>query len=566
MNQTRTFLLFALLAVAYLLWMAWEKDYAPVPAQNAPVAAASSNAPADNAVPGAGNAATPAIASGTPPTVTAAAGQLITISNDVLRLTVDTRGGSVVRADLLGYPAEPVTRKHPNPPPVRLLDDAQSDYFVAQSGLVSAGSPAPDHRALFQSAQAHYELSSGMPELKVDLTWQQGGIKVTKTYTLKRGQYVVGLDQRIDNASATPWQGNAYEQLQRAPRPAHTSWLQNMTDPSSASFFGAGWYSPDDHFQSLRFEKFQKDPLQQSFAGGWAAMLQHYFFAAWIPPAQQKASYSTDVVNASGEHPTYLIRTVSPGMTVAPGQSASTGARLYIGPKLVSTLDTVAPGLALATNYGVFTVIAQPMHALLSWLEKVSGNWGVAIILLVLIIKGLTWKLTAAQYRSSAKMRKLQPRVSALKERYGDDKQKMQMAMMELYKKEKVNPMTGCFPVLITIPIFYGLYEVLRESVELRQAPFVGWIHDLSAPDPYFVLPALYTLVMLGQQYLMPATGMDPTQAKMMKFMPLIFAVLFAFFPAGLCLYYVVNGMVSLGQQWYITHKVENGDAKAKAA
>ncbi|HET6804128.1 MAG TPA: membrane protein insertase YidC [Frateuria sp.] len=563
MNQTRTFLLFALLAVAYLLWTAWEKDYAPAPAPTAAVAASSGTAPSDNTVPGAVGAATPAIASTA--SASAAAGQLITISNDVLRLTVDTRGGSVVRADLLAYPAEPVTRKHPNPPPVRLLDDAQAQYFVAQSGLVSAGGPAPDHRALFQSARTHYELADGVPEVRADLTWRQGDIKVTKTYTLKRGQYVVALDQRIDNTGSTPWQGNAYEQLQRAPRPEHHGWLQNMTDPSAASFYGAAWYSPEDHFQSLKFDKFQKDPLQQSFGGGWAAMLQHYFFAAWIPPAQQKATYSTDVVNAAGDHPTYLIRAVSPTLTVAPGQSQSTGARLYIGPKLVGTLDSVAPGLALATNYGVFTVIAQPMHALLSWLEKVSGNWGVAIILLVLIIKGLTWKLTAAQYRSSAKMRKLQPRVAALKERYGDDKQKMQMAMMELYKKEKVNPMTGCLPVLITIPIFYGLYEVLRESVELRQAPFVGWIHDLSAPDPFFVLPAVYTLVMLGQQYLMPATGMDPTQAKMMKFMPLIFAVLFAFFPAGLCLYYVVNGMVSLGQQWYITHKVENGEAKAKA-
>ena len=563
MNQTRTFLLFALMAVAYLLWMAWEKDYAPAPAvTGSPVAASSATPPADNAVPGAVSTATPAIASGAPATT---ARQLITLSNDVLRLTIDTRGGSVVRAELLAYPAEPVTKKHPNPPPVRLLDDAAGDYFVAQSGLVSAGSPAPDHRALFQSAQTHYELASGQPQLKADLTWQQDGIKVTKSYTLKRGSYEVALSQRIDNAGAAPWQGNAYEQLQRAPRPAHTGWLQNMTDPSAASFFGAAWYSPEDHFQSLAFDKFQKDPLHQTFAGGWAAMLQHYFFAAWIPPAQQTSSYSTDVVNAGGEHPTYLIRTVSSPLAVAPGQSASSDARLYIGPKLTGTLDTVAPGLSLATNYGVFTVIAQPMHALLSWLEKISGNWGVAIILLVLIIKGLTWKLTAAQYRSSAKMRKLQPRVAALKERFGDDKQKMQMAMMELYKKEKVNPMTGCLPVLITIPIFYGLYEVLRESVELRQAPFVGWIHDLSMPDPFFVLPALYTLVMLGQQYLMPATGMDPTQAKMMKFMPLVFAVLFAFFPAGLCLYYVVNGITGLAQQWYITHQVEQGDAKAKA-
>jgi len=555
-----------LLAVAYLLWTAWEKDYAPAPATPAATVAAGSSAPATADAPRPGAAsATPAIAGGAP--ASTAPGQLVTLSNDVLRLTVDTRGGSVVRADLLAYPADPVTRQHPNPPPVRLLDDAAGQYFVAQSGLVSANAPAPDHRALFQSAQTSYVLANGQPQLKVDLTWQQGGIKVTKTYTLARGKYVVGVSQRIDNDTAAPWQGNAYQQLQRAPRAAHTGWFQNMTDPDAASFYGAAWYSPQDHFQSLKFDKFQKDPLRQTITGGWAAMLQHYFFAAWIPPAQQADSYSTDIVNASGEHPTYLIRTVSPAITVAPGQSASSEARLYIGPKLTGTLDTVAPGLALATNYGMFTVIAQPMHALLSWLEKISGNWGVAIILLVLLIKGLTWKLTAAQYRSSAKMRKLQPRVAALKERYGDDKQKMQMAMMELYKKEKANPMSGCLPVLITIPIFYGLYEVLRESVELRQAPFFGWIHDLSVPDPYFVLPAVYTLVMLGQQYLMPPTaGMDPAQAKMMKFMPLLFAVMFAFFPAGLCLYYVVNGLTGLAQQWYITRQVEQGDAaKARA-
>jgi len=576
MNQTRPFLLFALMAVAYLLWMAWEKDYAPVPPSTAtPPASASVAASGSVAVPGAAisdttgvpgavAAATPAIASSAPPA--AAAGQLITVSNGLLRLAIDTRGGSVVRADLLAYPAEPITRKHPNPPPVRLLDDATADYFVAQSGLVSATGPAPDHRALFKSAQTHYELAQGEQQLKADLTWQQGGITVTKTYTLKRGSYEVQLSQRVDNAGVAAWSGNAYQQLQRAPRTKTVGWLQSMTDPAAASFFGAGWYSPEDHFQSLKFDDFQEEPLHQSIKGGWAAMLQHYFFAAWIPPAQRADTYSTDVVNAGSAHPTYLIRTVSPTLTVAPGQSASSDARLYIGPKLAGTLDSVAPGLALATNYGVFTVIAQPMHAMLSWLEKLSHNWGVAIVLLVLIIKALTWKLTATQYRSSAKMRKLQPRVAALKERFGDDKQKMQMAMMELYKKEKVNPMTGCLPVVITIPIFYGLYEVLRESVELRQAPFVGWIHDLSAPDPFYVLPAVYTLVMLGQQHLMPATGMDPTQAKMMKFMPLIFAVLFAFFPAGLCLYYVVNNIVSLGQQWYITHKIEHADAVKASA
>jgi YidC/Oxa1 family membrane protein insertase len=575
MNQTRTFLLFALMAVAYLLWMAWEKDYAPPPA--ASVAAASSVAPApvpaDGSVPGAVPAATgaPGADAGTlaaSKVPVPAAGQLITLSNDVLRLTVDTRGGSVVRADLLQYLAEPRTHKTPDPAPVRLLDDERTRYFVAQSGLVSQNGEAPDHRALFQSAQTRYVIVDGQDAVVADLTWQNAaGLQVTKTYTLKRGSYVIGLAQRVVNQGSAPWQGNAYEQLQRVDRPEHKGWWQSFTDPESRSFFGAAWYSPQDKFKTLAFGDFAKDPLNRPVAGGWTAMLQHYFFAAWIPPANETDTYATGVVNAGTAQASYLIRTVGPALTVAPGQSATASARLYVGPKLQGTLDTVAPGLALTSNYGWTTVVAQPLHGLLSWLYALCHNWGVAIILLVLIIKGLTFKLTAAQYRSSAKMRKLQPRVSALKERFGDDKQKMQQAMMELYKKEKVNPMTGCLPVLITIPIFYGLYHVLMESVELRQAPFFGWIHDLSMPDPFFVLPALYTLVMLGQQWLMPVSaGMDPAQAKMMKFMPLLFALMFAFFPAGLCLYYVVNGITGLAQQWYITRQIDQQDLKVRTA
>jgi YidC/Oxa1 family membrane protein insertase len=569
MNQTRTFLLFALMAVGYLLWMAWEKDYAPLPLAPVTSSSVASPAPADTSVPGSPPAPAAApIPAPTAATAPEAASQLITLSNDVLRLTVDTRGGTVVRADLLQYPAVPRTRKTPDPAPVRLLDDERSKYFVAQSGLVSNSGHAPDHRALFRSAQTSYALVDGQNTLMVDLTWQDAaGLKVTKSYALKRGSYVVQLAQRIDNAGAAAWQGNAYEQLQRVDRPASKGWWETFTNPELRSFFGAAWYSPEDKFESLPFNEFGKKPLNRNITGGWAAMMQHYFFAAWIPPAGEGDSYATSVVNPGTGEPSYLIRTVGPTLKVAPGQSATSSARLYVGPKLQGTLDTVAPGLTLTSNYGWTTVVAQPLHGLLSWLYAISHNWGVAIILLVLIIKGATWKLTAAQYRSSAKMRKLQPRVNALKERYGDDKQKMQQAMMELYKKEKVNPMTGCLPVLITIPIFYGLYHVLMESVELRQAPFFGWIHDLSMPDPFFVLPAMYTLVMLGQQYLMPVSaGMDPAQAKMMKFMPLLFAVMFAFFPAGLCLYYVVNGITGLAQQWYITRKVDQGDAKPSAA
>ena len=262
----------------------------------------------------------------------------------------------------------------------------------------------------------------------------------------------------------------------------------------------------------------------------------------------------------------YLIRTVGPSLSVAPGQSATSQSRLYIGPKLQGELDAIAPGLELTTNYGWFTVVAQPLHWMLSKLESLCGNWGVAIILLVLVIKALMWKLSATQFQSAAKMRKLQPRVTALKERYGDDKLKMQQAMMELYKKEKVNPMAGCAPILVTMPVFLGLYRVLMESVELRHAPFL-WVHDLSGADPWYILPVLYMLVMLATQWLNPAAaGMDPAQAKMMKVMPLLFGVMFFFFPAGLVLYWVISTGTSLLQQWLITRRVDRGDLKPKAA
>ena len=562
MNQTRTFLIFALLALAYLLWTDWEKDYGPQPA---PVAAATTAPSADGSVPASSGTTAAAIPAGGS---SEQAGQLITVSTDVLRLTIDTRGGSVVRSELLNYPAEPRTRNNPTPAPARLLDDTPEHFFAAQSGLVSTHGNAPDHRALFQAAQTSYALADGQNQLKVDLTWSGAdGVKVTKTYTVNRGSYVVDMDQRIDNGSGAAWQGNAYQQLQRVAPATTKSWFQSFSDPSSHSFFGAGWYSPQDKFDSLGFADFQKKPLDRAITGGWIEMLQHYFFVAWIPKPDEAATFSTSVINPNTAAPLYLIRAVGPSLSVAPGQSATSTARMYVGPKLQGTLDAVAPGLELSTNYGWLTVIAQPLHWLLSKLHAIVGNWGLAIIALVLLIKAALWKLTATQFRSGAKMRKLQPRVNALRERYGDDKVKMQQAMMELYKKEKVNPMTGCLPVLVTMPIFFGLYRVIMESVELRQAPFFGWIHDLSAPDPWFVLPVLYVLVMLATQWLTPtAAGMDPAQAKMMKVMPVIFGVMFFFFPSGLVLYWVTNGLVSLGQQWLITRQVDQADLKAKTS
>ena len=581
MNQTRTFLLFALIAVAYFLTMAWEKDYAPPPP--AVVASASSTAAAssDGSVPGAipadagsaASASTSAVApAGAIAAAAAAPSPLISVDTDVLHLLVDSRGGSLVRADLLAYPDEAPTHKNPHPPATVLLDNDEAHYFVAQNGLVSSSDSAaqdqPNHLALFHSAQTTYKLAKGQDKLDVALTWQDAaGLKVTKTYHFTRGSYVIGLSQSIDNGSSQPWQGNAYQQLQRVAPPKPGSWFSNYTNPESRSFQGAAWYN-GEKFEKLEFKNFseKKDALDSQFKGGWAAMLRLYFVTAWIPPADQTDHYVTQTINPDSAHPHYLIRAVGPSLSVAPGQQLTTRARLYLGPNVQGTLDAIAPGLDLTIDYGMFKAIAVPMHWILSQFHAISKNWGVAIILLVLLIKGVTWKLTAMQYRSSARMRKLAPRIQALKERYGDDKAKMQQATMELYKKEKVNPMGGCLPVLITMPVFYGLFFGLEYSLELRHAAFL-WIPDLSHPDPLYILPVIYAAVMLGTQWLNPAAaGMDPTQAKMMKVMPLLFTVMFAFFPAGLCLYYAVNGLVGLGQQWWVTHHIDREDAAKPAS
>ncbi|MDA3913533.1 membrane protein insertase YidC [Oleiagrimonas sp.] len=588
MPQTRSFLLLALLFVGYLLWNQWQQDYHTPAVTATPAAAATqgkAKAPdlADSSVPQASSA--PAVAEsagtadapGTPSTPAAAPvsaptrpsvikhGALVTVTTDVLRVTIDSRGGSIIRADLLKYP-----KKLKSSHSVRLLNDSRSRFFVAQDGLLSRSGDAPDQRAMFHAAKASYQLEPDQKTLAVDLDWTNGqGIKVVKQYTFTRGSYVVGLEQRIDNGSSKPWTGWPYRQLQRVvpPPTKHSNFLAKYSDQSRYSFFGAAWYGPDKKFNTIKFEDFNKDgkqSLNRKVTGGWVAMEQHYFMAAWLPADKPTQQFSTHVVSSAT--PTrYLIRDIGPGFTVAPGASTSTKARLYAGPKLRNELGRIAPGLDLSVDYGMFTVVAAPMHMLLTWFHGLTGNWGLAIILVVLLINVLLYKLNAAQYRSAAKTRKLKPRMDALKERYGDDKQKLQQATMELYKKEKINPVAGCFPILIQIPVFFALYTVLRESVELRQAPFFGWIHDLSAADPYFVLPVLYMGVMLMTQRLMPmSAGMDATQAKIMKWMPIIYPVFFAFFPAGLVLYYLVNGLCRVGQQWWVMRKFDAEDGKRR--
>jgi YidC/Oxa1 family membrane protein insertase len=564
MTNTRPFLFFALCAIGFFLWQAWEKDYGSSvpPGNSVPAPAATATpAPATPAVPGdiPSAASAPAPATASTPAAAASTGQRIEIRTDVLHAVIDTRGGNLVEADLLAYPVDPSDRSKP----VHLLSDTAEGFFVAQTGLVSNGSPAPDHKALFSTEKTTYALADGAETLEVPLTWTDAsGLTVRKVYIFKRASYLIDTRQEVTNAASSPWTGNEYRQLQRVPPVIKSSGFA-FSDPERFAFAGAAWYSPKDKFQKLAFDKFATSPLKQEIAGGWAAMLQHYFFAAWIPDPAQTDTFTTETVKADSQM-RYLVRDVSPALTVAPNETKAFSARLYVGPKLQSTLDQIAPGLALTVDYGVLTFIASPLHWVLVELYALVKNWGLAIILLVLLIKLALFKLSEAQFRSMAKMKRLQPRLEALKERYGDDKQKYNAAMMELYQKEKINPLGGCLPMVVQIPVFFALYWVLLESVELRQAPFFGWIQNLSAPDPYFVLPVLNALATLASQWLSPNPGMDPTQAKIMKTMPLAMAVMFAFFPAGLVLYWTVNGGLSLLQQWVITQRLQSADNKAR--
>jgi len=562
MNQTRSFLLIAWALLAYLLWQAWDS---PAPAPGAALHSATTTQTVDGAalpdIPGLDDAPTPMLDAALPSADNASAAtasQRVVLSNDVLRLAIDMRGGSVVDARLLDYGQSAAS----DSPRVQLLSSAPEHFFVAQSGLVSSKGAAPSHESEFVSESIGDELAlrDGEQQVSLSLRWSDGnGLSVRKHFTLNRGSYVLSMRDEVENHSNAVWQGHVYRQLQRVPPVIVNSGFNN---PEGYSFAGAAWYSPEEKFEKRKFDTLAKEPLQQTVSGGWIAMLPHHFMAAWIPDAGDSNTFATAII-ANGT-PRYVIREVGPSLSAQPGASASSEARLWIGPKLQSELPHVAPGLERTIDYGIFTLISDPLFAVLSFLHSLFGNWGWAIIGLVVLIKGVFFKLSEKQYLSMAKMRKLQPRIEALKERYGEDKQKFQQAMLELYKKEKANPASGCLPILIQIPVFIALYWVLLESVELRHAPWIGWIQSLTDRDPYFVLPVLNMLSMYFTQKLSPAPGMDPIQKKFMQLMPLIFGVMFAFFPAGLVLYWTTNGSLGLLQQWVIMRR--HGEHNEKAA
>lgn len=538
MDNFRPLLYISLLFVLFVIWQDWQ--HAHQPAQ--PVATTTKAPTTGNAVsvPGMPAAASPSVVATTPAT---SKGERIQIRTDVLHLTISTRGGDVLEAQL---PTYPISVNEPHDPFTLMFD--RNGTFVAQSGLISADAAnAPNHYAIYHAAQPSYEMRNGEKTLRVPLTWTSpGGIKVTKTYIFHRGSFLVDVDYRIENASGKPWKGVVYSQLVHSPLESHSSFLQ------AHSYEGAAYY--DGSYQKVPFDDMAKSPLAKTVKGGWMAMVQHYFLVAWIPEKGSDYDYYSKTFSADG-NPLYLIGYRTSAVDVAPGQSSQLSSRMWIGPELQDKLEQVAPGLDLTTGYGIFTVIAKPLFWLLSKIHGLVGNWGFAIILLTLMIKLAFYKLSATSYRSMARMRNLQPKMQALKERFGDDRQKLSQATMELYKTEKINPLGGCLPIVVQIPVFIALYWVLLESVELRQAPFIFWIHDLSTKDPYFVLPVLMGITMFLQQRLNPAP-MDPLQKRIMTIMPLGFAVFMAFFPAGLVLYWVVNNTLSIGQQWLITKRM----------
>lgn len=552
MDNLRLILFFALTFVVFLTWEAWQADYGPKPVTASSNVVPAPAVPTPKDVPTAAVAATPPAAAVSSAEVPAAApqasGQRIHVVTDTLDIEIDSQGGDIRQADLLGYPVslnEPVQ-------PVRLLRDATPNLFVMQSGLLSNGS-APDHYAPYNVAQTEYQLAAGQNELRVPMTWTSAdGLTVTKTYILHRGSHVIDVEFKVTNNSATEWQGRQYRQMQRTPPESGSESRFIYT------YTGGVLYSNENKYEKIEFDDMKEQAVSRDIKGGWAAMIQHYFLAAILPGENEENHYYS---KAPGDE-RYVLGLVSPAKTIAAGASDTFATRYYIGPKEQAVLADLAPGLDLTVDYGMLTVISKPLFWVLGWFERLFGNWGWAILMVTLIIKLAFYPLSSASYRSMANMRKFAPKLQQLKERYGDDRQKMTQAMMELYKKEKINPLGGCLPMIVQIPVFIALYWVLLESVELRQAPFIFWINDLAVRDPYYVLPLLMGVSMFIQQKLNPPPP-DPVQAKILMALPIIFTLFFAFFPAGLVLYWLANSVLSVAQQWYITHKVENA---AKAA
>ncbi|MCJ8169432.1 membrane protein insertase YidC [Atopomonas sediminilitoris] len=552
MDIQRSVLLVALALVSYFLVLKWNEDYG----QPQLPPAASTAQPLDNAmaqdIPALNNTAAsddvPVIANAVeaPTAVSQNANQLIRVNTGALQMAINPRGGDVVHLNLPKYP-----RSLQNPDvPFTLFDNGQERVYEAQSGLIGANGPdaSADGRPLFTASKAEFELAEGDDQLVVDLKHSANGVNYTKRFTFTRDSYQVDVEYLIDNQSQQAWNGNLFAQIKR----------DNSGDPSSnsptgmATFLGAALWTPDEPYRKLAMSDMDDEKLRVDVNGGWVAWLQHYFVTAWVPSADSQNVVQTRK-DSKGN---YIIGFTGQTISVAAGSHQSVNVTLYAGPKIQEVLGQLSPGLELTVDYGFLWWLAQPIFWLLEHIHALLGNWGWSIIVLTILIKLAFFPLSAASYRSMAKMRTLAPKMQSLRELHGDDRQKMSQAMMEMYKKEKINPLGGCLPILVQMPVFLALYWVLLESVEMRQAPWMFWIHDLAVMDPYFILPIIMGVSMFLQQMLNP-TPPDPMQAKVMKMLPIIFTFFFLWFPAGLVLYWVVNNVLSIAQQWYITRQIE---------
>lgn len=471
----------------------------------------------------------------------------VRVSTDSLVIDINTLGGDIVYSALPRHFAKIDTPDIP----FTLLEQSNIRTYIAQSGLIGAnGIDTSKGRAQYSSSESSYQMQEGRNKLIVDLVFNaENNVQIIKRFSFYRGEYVIDVEYVINNRGRQDWLGGMFGQIKR----------DNTDDPSAdssgmglAPYLGAAVHLPDEPYKKISFGDIAESDFKQTVQGGWIAILQHYFVNAWIPDANTSNSFSTTVSSDKSS----IIRFTSPQITVAAGTSQTISSQFYTGPKDQYRLEEISTGLELTVDYGWLWWIAQPLFWLLTKLHSYLGNWGFAIIAVTILVKAAFFQLNAKAYTSMANMRKVGPKLAEIKERYADDKQKQSQEMMNLYKKEKINPLGGCLPILVQMPVFISLYWVLMESVELRHAPFIGYIHDLSVMDPYFILPLIMGVSMFIQQRLNPAPP-DPMQAKIMQWMPVMFTFFFLFFPAGLVLYWVVNNTLSIVQQYIITKRIE---------
>lgn len=558
MDTQRLIALIVFSFTSLLLWDAWQKHNAPkIPVPTVATASPStvptpSTPLAAPAVPGAPGAPPPAAPSATPASAT---GEPIKVRTDLFDLELNTLGGDIRRVTMRQvYSAK--DRKQP----LTLMETNPQHYFVTQTGLLGEG--LPTHNTAYDAEQRAYALRDGQDTLEVRLKARDAsGAEVVKRYRFKRGSYLIDVAFEVANKSDKPLAPHAYFQFLRDGNAPSEEAAQTNAFAGVTTFTGPAVYTEESKFVKVDFADIQKGKQVhvKKAKDGWIAIIQHYFVSAWLPKAGVEREYFTSKVGDNR----YTAGVVVPVGTIAPGASATVDVPVYIGPQETDTLQKVAPGLDLAVDYGWLTILAAPLFWLLKWIHGIVGNWGWAIVILTFLIKLVFYPLNAKAGRSMAQMKVLAPKMEKLKELYGEDRQKLNQAMMELYRTEKINPLGGCLPIVVQIPVFIALYWVLLASIELRHAPWWGWIQDLSAPDPYFILPVIYAVSMFVQTKLNPQPA-DPVQARIMLAMPIVFSIFFLFFPAGLVLYWVVQNLLSIVQQWHINRSLA-AEAAAKA-